>query len=148
MYTKRYDDYSFPGGGVDKEENIVEGLIREIQEETGATNIKIISEYGVYDEIKPTNRTIGTHPNAIQYDYINMISYFYICSVDKKLGKHQLEDYEVNNGMEARWVNIYEAIEHNRKIIETKPKNMGLYVDRELFVLELVAKELVEEKKR
>jgi ADP-ribose pyrophosphatase YjhB (NUDIX family) len=148
MYTKRYDDYSFPGGGIDKGENLIDGVIREIHEETGASNIKIISEYGVYDEIKPTNKTIGSHPNAIQYDYINMISHFFICSVDKELGEHKLEDYELNNGMVAKWVNIYEAIEHNRKIIETKPENMGLYVDRELFMLELVAKELVERKKR
>jgi len=143
MYTKRYDDYSFPGGGVDKNEKIKDGLLREIHEETGATNIKIISEYGIYDEIKPTNKTVKTHTKAIHYDYINMISYFYICSADKQLGHNKLEDYEINNGMKACWVNIYEAIEHNKKVIQNQPKSIGLYVDRELFMLELVAEELV-----
>lgn len=26
IYTKRYNDYSFPGGGVDKNEDIIDGL--------------------------------------------------------------------------------------------------------------------------
>jgi 8-oxo-dGTP pyrophosphatase MutT (NUDIX family) len=143
MYTKRYDDYSFPGGGVDKDEDLVEGVIREIHEETGATNIKILSEYGIYDEIKPTNKRVGTHPNALQYDYINMISHFYICSIDKELGVAKLEDYEINNGMDARWVNIHEAIAHNKEIIKNQPETIGLYIDRELYMLELVAKELI-----
>lgn len=28
MYTKRYNDYTFPGGGVDSEEHLHEGLIK------------------------------------------------------------------------------------------------------------------------
>ena len=144
MYTKRYDDYSFPGGGVDDGENLVEGVIREIHEETGANNIKILSEYGIYNETKPTNKRVITHSSAIQYDYINMISHFLVCSIDRELGKPQLENYELNNGMEARWMNIHEAIAHNRGVIKNQPETIGLYIDRELYMLELVAKELVE----
>ena len=32
MYTKRYNDYSLPGGGVDADEPIEDGLIRELEE--------------------------------------------------------------------------------------------------------------------
>ncbi|MGB5823211.1 MAG: NUDIX domain-containing protein, partial [Proteocatella sp.] len=28
IYTKRYNDYSFPGGGVDSNEDLREGLLR------------------------------------------------------------------------------------------------------------------------
>ena len=135
LYTKRYDDYSFPGGGVDEGENLAEGVKREINEETGAKNIEILSEYGVYDEIKPIHKK--------SYDYINMISHFFICDIHKELGKTNLEDYEINNGMDARWVNIYEAIAHNKEVIKNQPETIGLYIDRELFMLELVAKELI-----
>ncbi|WP_028856736.1 NUDIX hydrolase [Psychrilyobacter atlanticus] len=139
LYTKRYDDYSFPGGGVDEGEDLIEGVKREINEETGAKNIEILDEYGVYDEIKPIHKK--------DYDYINMISHFFICDIHKELGETNLEDYEINNGMDARWVNIYEAIAHNKEVIKNKPENIGLYIDRELFMLELVAKELVEKQR-
>jgi len=140
LHTKRYNDYSFPGGGVDKEEKLEVGVKREINEETGAKNIEIISEYGIYDEIKPIYKK--------GYDFINMISHFFICDIHKELGETSLEDYEINNGMDARWVNIYEAIAHNREVIKNQPKNIGLYIDRELFMLELVAKELVEKENK
>lgn len=143
MYTKRYDDYSFPGGGVDKGEDIKDGLLREIHEETGAINIKISTHYGIYDEVKATNKKITTSKDITYYDHINMISHFYICSADKKLGDNKLEDYEVKNGMKADWVNIYDAIKHNKQVIKDQPETIGLYIDRELFMLELVAKELV-----
>ena len=146
MYTKRFDDYSFPGGGIGKDESLIEGVIREISEETGAKNIKVLSEYGIYDEIKPTNKILKTHAKAIKYDYINMISHFFICSVDRELGIAKLEDYELRNGMDARWINIYEAIKYNEDAIQNQHEFTDLYIDRELFMLKLVAKELVEKK--
>ncbi|MCS5421941.1 MULTISPECIES: NUDIX hydrolase [Psychrilyobacter] len=136
LYTKRYDDYSFPGGGVDQGENLIEGVKREINEETGAKNIEILAEYGVYDEMKPIHKK--------NYDYVNMTSHFFICDIHKELGETNLEDYEINNGMDARWVNIYEAIAHNKEVIKNQPETIGLFIDRELFMLELVAKELIE----
>lgn len=139
MYTARYDDYSFPGGGVDPNESIETGMIRELEEETGAREIDVISEFGIYEEIKPIWKK--------EYDFIHMISHFYICDTHKELGTNSLEDYEIKNGMDARWVNIYDAIEHNKKVIEAQPENIGLYIDRELYMLELVAKELVEKNK-
>ncbi|HAS80225.1 MAG TPA: DNA mismatch repair protein MutT [Fusobacteriaceae bacterium] len=140
IHTKRYDDYSFPGGGVDKGETLEDGVKREINEETGAQNIEIISEYGIYDEIKPIHKK--------DYDFINMVSYFFVCNIHKELGKTSLEDYEVNNGMDARWINIHEAIAHNKKVIKNQPKTIGLYIDRELFMLELVAKELIKKENK
>ena len=35
VHSKKYDYYKFPGGGCKKGENLVETLIREVQEETG-----------------------------------------------------------------------------------------------------------------
>uniref|UniRef100_UPI00356A399F NUDIX hydrolase n=1 Tax=Psychromonas sp. TaxID=1884585 RepID=UPI00356A399F len=50
LYTARYHDYTLPGGGVDENENLLEGLIRELQEETGAQNIRDIEDFGLYEE--------------------------------------------------------------------------------------------------
>lgn len=135
LYTKRYNDYSFPGGGVELTEDLITGLKRELSEETGARNIKIISEYGMFDEYR------RSHYDG--YDLIHMTSYFYVCEIDDELGQSNLEDYEVSNGMSAIWININDAIKHNRQVISNKEDSMGLSIERETFVLELVASELI-----
>lgn len=135
LYTKRYNDFSFPGGGVDEQEDLILGLHRELAEETGANGIKIVKEFGYIDELRPHYRQ--------EYDLIHMLSYFYVCEIDSVLGHAQMEHYEISNGMEVRWINIHEAIAHNREVIESKDTSMGLSIERETLVLELVAAELL-----
>jgi ADP-ribose pyrophosphatase YjhB (NUDIX family) len=136
IYTKRYNDYSFPGGGVNSGEDLKEGLIRELQEETGAQNIKILSEFGLYEELRATYYD--------GYDFVHMLSYFFLCAADRELGEANPEDYEVKNGSVPVWVNIHDAIAHNKKVIAQKEASMGLSIERETFVLELIAKELLQ----
>lgn len=138
LYTKRYNDYSFPGGGVDPEEDLITGLKRELAEETGAKNVKVISEFGYIDEYRPHYKP--------EYDLIHMISYFYVCEIDDELEKSNLEDYEIANGMSAVWVDIHEAIKHNKEVMAKREASMGLSIERETLALELVAKELVPNK--
>lgn len=135
LYTKRYNDFSFPGGGVDEHEDLVLGLHRELAEETGASGIKIVKEYGYIDEMRPHYRQ--------EFDLIHMLSYFYVCEIDSVLGQAQMEHYEVANGMEVKWINIHEAIAHNRQVMTSKDASMGLSIERETLVLELVATELL-----
>jgi len=135
IYTKRYNDYSFPGGGVDDGENIKDGLIRELQEETGARNIEILNPFGNYEEIRPTHYE--------GYDMVHMLSHFYVCNAEKELGEANPEQYEINNGSSPVWVNIHDAINHNKKVIAAKEDSMGLSIERETLVLELITKELL-----
>ncbi|WP_353892825.1 NUDIX hydrolase [Proteinivorax hydrogeniformans] len=135
LYTKAYNDYSLPGGGVDPQEDIIEGLKRELAEETGAKNIEVLSEFGYIDEYRPHYKP--------EYDLIHMLSYFYICKVDSQLGEINLEDYEVANGMAPVWIDINTAITHNKEVMAKKEKSMGLSIERETFALELIAKELI-----
>ncbi len=137
IYTKRYNDYSFPGGGVDTGENIMHGLHRELEEETGAQNIKVLEAFGIYEEFRPT------HYDG--YDMVHMMSHFYVCDADEKLGQAHPEDYEVKNGSVPVWVNIYEAINHNQKVMDDKEDSMGLSIDRETRVLRLIVDELLSE---
>ncbi|MBF8984136.1 NUDIX domain-containing protein [Lutibacter sp. B2] len=135
IYTKRYNDYSFPGGGVDDGEDIEEGLIRELKEETGAKNIEIASAFGDYEEFRPTHYE--------GYDIVHMRSHFFVCSAEKELGVASPEDYEISNGSVPVWVNIHAAIKHNQEVIAAKEDSMGLSIERETLVLELVATELL-----
>ncbi len=130
MYTRRYNDYSLPGGGVDPHESITEGLIRELKEETGAGNIKIEEELGIYEEYRPSR--------TLEHDILHMISYIYKVNCDDKFDLPQFENYELKNGMEVIWIDINEAIDHNKMVIEKMESSMGLSVKRELFLLETI----------
>jgi ADP-ribose pyrophosphatase YjhB (NUDIX family) len=136
LYTKRYEDFSLPGGGIDEGEDRVTGLARELREETGALNIDNIREFGVYEEYRPWYKP--------EFDAVHMISYCYTCTVDRELGETQLEHYEISNGMEPLWVNIYEAIAHNEETIKKSSKK-GLSVQRETFLLRTIRDELVKD---
>lgn len=134
MYTKRYDDYSLPGGGIDEGEDKIAGMKREMEEETGAQNIRNIEAFGKYEEYRPWYKS--------DYDIQHMISYCYTCDIDKELGEASLESYEIKNGMVSKWMNIYEAINHNKKTISSSDKK-GMSIVRETFLLELIAERLL-----
>lgn len=136
LYTKRYEDFSLPGGGIDEGEDRLTGLARELREETGALNIDNIREFGVYEEYRPWYKP--------EFDAVHMISYCYTCTVDRELGETQLEHYEISNGMEPLWVNIHEAIAHNEETIKKSSKK-GLSVQRETFLLRTIRDELVKD---
>ena len=54
LHTRRYDDYSFPGGGLDPGEDAVDGLRRELMEETGARGVTVQRYLGYLDEYRPS----------------------------------------------------------------------------------------------
>ena len=134
LYTERYEDYSLPGGGLDLDEDKIEGMMRELKEETGATDITNTKPFGVYEEYRPWYKP--------DYDIQHMISYCYTCDINQKLGAPNLESYETNNGMKAKWINIHEAIEHNEKTMATSDKK-GMSIERETFLLKYIAKDII-----
>lgn len=133
LYTQRYHDYTLPGGGIDEHEDIIQGLVRELEEETGANHIHHIQPYGIYEEFRPRYRDDA--------DVMHMISYCYSCKVDRQLGDTRFEDYEIKNGMQPMWVNIHQAIAHNEQTMACSDKK-GMSIERETFLLRLVAKEM------
>ena len=134
LYTKRYHDYSLPGGGIDEGESNIEGLIRELKEETGAHDIQNIKAFGLYEEYRPWYKP--------GFDIIHMESYCYLCSFDEELKEPELEAHEISNGMHPIWMNIYEAIKHNEETIAKSDKK-GLSIERETYLLKLIVKELL-----
>ena len=130
MYTERYEDYSLPGGGLDLGEDKIQGMMRELSEETGARGIKNIQAFGAYEEYRPWYKP--------DFDIQHMISYCYTCDINKELGTASMESYEIKNGMKAIWVDIQEAIKHNKQTMATSDKK-GMSIERETFLLELIA---------
>ncbi len=109
-------------------------MVRELREETGANNIQMIQPYGLYEEFRPWYREGA--------DVIHMISYCYTCKVDRQLGQTRFEEYEIKNGMKPVWMNIHQAIAHNEQTM-THSQQKGMSIDRETFLLRLIAKELL-----
>lgn len=134
LYTERYHDYSLPGGGIDEGEDVIAGLVRELEEETGAQNIHGIKPFGIYEEFRPWYKDDA--------DVMHMISFCYSCKVDRELGETAYEDYEAKNGMKPIWVNIHEAIAFNEKTIAESDKK-GMSIERETYLLHLIAKEML-----
>ncbi|GEQ85806.1 DNA mismatch repair protein MutT [Patiriisocius marinistellae] len=132
MYTKRYEDYSLPGGGLDLNEDKIVGMSRELNEETGAIDICNIKFFGIYEEYRPWYKS--------DFDIQHMISYCYTCDINKELGVSKLEPYEINNGMKPVWINIHDAISHNENTMVTSEKK-GMSIERETFLLKLIAKQ-------
>lgn len=134
LYTQRYHDYSLPGGGIDEGEDAVAGLMRELQEETGATGVRNVQAFARYDEYRPWHKADG--------DIIHMISYCYLCEIDETLGDTAFESYEINNGMRPLWVNIHKAIAHNEDVMANSDKK-GLSIDRETYLLKEIVEQLL-----
>ncbi|GAB6088893.1 NUDIX hydrolase [Spirochaeta dissipatitropha] len=129
LYTQRYHDYSLPGGGLEPNEDPVQGLIRELEEETGAQGIRNIQPFGKYEEYRPWYKP----ENSI----LHMISWCYTLDADFDLGESRMEHYEVQNGMEPRWVCLSEAIRHNEETIKNSP-HKGQSIERETYILSLL----------
>ncbi|MGX9416691.1 NUDIX hydrolase [Vibrio sp. WJH972] len=132
LYTERYDDYTLPGGGLNEGEDPIEGVIRELQEETGAMNISMVEDFGIYEEFRPWARD-----NA---EVMHMISHCYTCKIDRELGETRLEDHEVRNGMRPVWLDIHQAIQHNEETMAHSAKK-GMSIERETFLLRKIAQE-------
>jgi 8-oxo-dGTP pyrophosphatase MutT (NUDIX family) len=137
IYSPRNGSYKFPGGGVEEGETKEEALVREIQEECGATVLKIENEFGQIIEYD--------FPIERDYDVFMMTSTYYFCQVDARLGVQHLDRYEQNLGFRPVWVNIDEAIHTNQLLLWSKYRRIPSWSARETFVLERVKQEWKED---
>mgnify|MGYP005844077065 CR=1 FL=1 len=136
LFTERYNDFSFPGGGIDPGEDLISGLERELVEETGATDVRVLRDFGWIEEYRP-----HWQPGV---DLMRMVSHFFVCSVGPELRAPRMEDYEHANGMRPLWVDLHEALAHNRSVMARADVSMGQSIQRETFMLEKVAAELLD----
>ncbi len=115
-YSKKFDDYMTPGGGVEADEDFVVALKRELEEEVGVV-ANTIEPIGYIEELRSGQR------DGILYQK----SHYYEVTI-AHLVETNPEDYEIRFGMTPAWVSIDEVIEQNDYQIRTRLKKDGLEI--------------------
>lgn len=121
--------HKIPGGKIETGEDVIEGLKREIKEETGC-QAETISEVGLIIEYKN------------QFEELHL-SYCYLLKVLGEKGEPQFTAEEKERGFALKWVSLDEAI----KLFENdKPEGYwGKFMWQRDFDFLLKAKEIIKE---
>lgn len=133
VFSSRQGDYKFPGGGIQPGEGHPAALEREIHEETGMSGIKIIKPFGQTIEYD-----LAIEPD---YDTFKMVSTYYWCKPGAITTAQQLDPYEAELGFTPVWIELEQAIQANRGILQGPRASVSRWVRRELFVLETLKAE-------
>ncbi|OED59058.1 NUDIX domain-containing protein [Acholeplasma laidlawii] len=133
VYSPIFKDYTFPGGGMKKDEDHISALKREVKEEIGASEVFNIKPYGYIEEKR---YGISNRPTV----YLQT-SYYYVVDVSN-FGEQDLADREKEHGVEPVWVSIDEAIHINQLSISklNQKRGMKTVLPREIKVLESLKK--------
>ncbi len=132
IYSKKYDYYKFPGGGIDKGEEKEEALKREVLEETGLTVIpESIVEFGMVHRIQK-----GDYEDVFIQD-----NYYYLCDVLDGITQQKLDEYEVDEGFTLEYVTPEQVVATNT---ESKLKEVdGIMLEREIKVINILKNECI-----
>lgn len=130
VYSRKYDYYKFPGGGIEPGESHEECLIREVAEESGLQVIPgSLRPYGEVHRVEA-----GDRGGIFIQD-----NYYYLCRIRQTPGQQCLDDYEREEGYILRYVTAEEAIFVNR--FHAHGGTDQTMLEREAKVLELLKEE-------
>lgn len=107
IHSMKYGDYKFPGGGKHADEELLDTLIREVQEETG---------YQVKPETARPYMKVMERRKGDPDDMMEMISWYYLCDIETEQGKRNLDDYEEEYDYQVIWTSLQEAITANERV--------------------------------
>lgn len=127
IHAKKYDDYTFPGGGLEDGETPESTCIREAKEEIGY-RVSIISELGSVVEYR-----------TVQGSKLRNNNMYYYCKKHEFVGTNLL-DYEKELGFEAVFIDPKKAIKINEKRIKITGDNT--YLSQANFILGKVIENL------
>ena len=129
VYSRKYDYYKFPGGGIESGEDHITALTREVQEETGLiVDTNTIREFGSVLRIQLSEYS----PQTI----FEQENFYYLCDVTDKAAAQKLDDYESDEGFTLQYVTPQEAINVNRS--KDHSDYDAALIEREARVLECI----------
>ena len=132
VYSNKYDYYKFPGGGIEKNEEHINTLSREISEETGLVVINnSVREYGSVLRIQKSR--------FAENEVFEQENFYYLCNVENSVSAQSLDDYELDERFELRYISADEAINVNRT--HDHADYDAMLIEREAKVLESLVKD-------
>ncbi len=131
IYSPSCDEYKFPGGGVERNESMEAGLVREVREETGSLVNRIVAKVGQVIEYD--------RPKERQLELFTMRSSYYLVTVSAERLEQQLDTYESKLGFTPRWVDVDEAIRLNEATMAKGNAQMTRWITRDTWALRQVA---------
>lgn len=130
VYSKKEKYYKFPGGGIQKDEDKKEALVREVREETGLIVIpESIEEYGSVLRRQKSNKE-----SHVIFEQEN---FYYLCSVEKTIVEQNLDDYEAKAEFVLEFVYLDEAINVNL-LYKTEDYFNEIMIKRDTQLLQLI----------
>ena len=130
IHSLKYDYYKFPGGGIEKNEDIKSALAREILEEAGLTVIPdTVKEFGMVHRIQK-----GDYEDVFIQD-----NYYYLCDVENTVVPQNLDDYELDEKFTLEYVTPEKIIETNSLCINEEADQIMLM--RENRIIEILISE-------
>ncbi len=132
VYSKKYDYYKFPGGGIESGEDRLTALMREVREEAGLLVLAdTVKEYGYVHRVE--------RYDSDGIDRFIQDNYYYLCDVDDTPAAQSLDGYEEEEGFTLVFVDPREAIATNRTHPHG-PKSQNM-LEREARVLQMLLAE-------
>ena len=130
VYSKKYDYYKFPGGGIEVGETPIDAAIRETYEEAGLIIEKHdLQEFGI---VKRTEKLANNQ--VFRQD-----NYYYLVNKYRKGLSQKLDEYEFLEGYTLVYADPIVAIKTNL-CNDHGPANK-IMLQREAMVLEILIKE-------
>lgn len=105
IYSRKYGDCKFPGGGQEQGETNMDTLLREVREESGRD---------VKPETAQMYLLVHERRMGMLGDVLDMNSFYYICEVSDEIHEQNLQDYEVDEEYEVLWMTLTEALRYNK----------------------------------
>jgi len=119
--------YLLPGGGINKDESVKNGIVRECLEETGC-HVRLLDYIGTVEDYRDRDKK-------------HCVSYCYTAQLMGEKGELQLIENEKKNGIYVNWVSLNEAVQILEKEVgqlkrgEVKFYNTGFNILRDHLFL-------------
>ncbi|GAP92260.1 putative NUDIX domain-containing protein [Rosellinia necatrix] len=128
IYAKKGNYYKLPGGGIEKDEDHANAAAREVQEETGAV-VKIRHSDGCVASTEEFRNDL------------HQTSYVYIADVVNNIGRPELTEEELADGLTHEWVPVHQALARMSSVEPTS--DLGKFIqERDIYLLGEVSKKL------